>query len=70
MAWLVWTKGVGEAMTAVAGPFVLAIEPKGDGRWSWRVTKGAANPTAVGIARSREAAKSVAEQFVKRSGVV
>jgi hypothetical protein len=52
----------------VVGPFVVKIEPKGDGRWSWRVFKGAqVNPMAAGIARSLGAAKAVVEQFVNRS---
>jgi hypothetical protein len=63
-----WTKKPPDAWSAVVGPFVVKIEPKGDGRWSWRVFKGAqANPMAAGIARSLGAAKAVVEHFVNRS---
>jgi hypothetical protein len=71
MASMAWSKGAGDLMTASAGPFVLEILPKGDGRWSWRIFNGGTtNPTATGIAGSLAAAKNVTEQFVKRSGLV
>jgi hypothetical protein len=66
-----WTKKPGDVWSGVAGPFVLKIEPKGDGRWSWHVFTGdAPNATATGVASSLGSAKNVTEQFVKRSGRV
>ena len=66
-----WTKNAGDLMTAQAGPFSLRVQPQGDGRWSWQVFKGEApNPAATGIARSLNGAKTVVEQYVKRSGLV
>jgi hypothetical protein len=71
MTTMAWSKGAGDAMTASAGPFVIEILPKGDGRFSWRIFQGGAeNPTATGIAGSLAAAKNVTEQFVKRSGLI
>jgi hypothetical protein len=71
MASIAWSKGVTNGITATTGPFSLEIQPKGDGRWSWRIFQGGAdNPTATGIAGSLAAAKNVTEQFVKRSGLL
>jgi hypothetical protein len=65
-----WTrKQPGEIWSGTAGPFLLKVEPKGDGRWTWHVfTDNAQNPTATGVASSLGGAKNVIEQFVKRSG--
>jgi hypothetical protein len=63
-----WTKKPADAWSAAVGPFLVTIDPQGDGRWSWRVFKGAqVNPMATGIARSLGAAKAVVEHFVNRS---
>ena len=65
-----WTKEAGDRWTARVGPFLLKVEPKGDGRWNWQVFRDPApNPTATGIAASRGAARTATEQFVKRSGL-
>lgn len=65
-----WTKA-GDGLTAHAGPFVMTVAPKGDGRWNWSVVKeGIVNPVATGIARSAGQAKTVAENFVNRSGLL
>lgn len=58
-------------MTASAGPFLLKVQPQGDGRWSWSVFKDdTPNPEATGLARSLNGAKAVIEQYVKRTGLV
>jgi len=69
---MTWKKSpAGDVWTARAGPFSLKVQPKGDGRWTWEILKDEArDATATGIARSFGAAKSVAEQFVNRSGLV
>lgn len=65
-----WTKS-GDGSTVVVGPFVANVMPKGDGRWNWEVfADDAVNPQATGIASSLGAAKTAAEQLVKRSGRV
>lgn len=65
-----WIKK-GNGFTAHVGPFVANVMPKGDGRWSWEVfSDGAVNPQATGVAASTGAAKTAAEQLVKRSGRV
>lgn len=65
-----WTKA-GDGLTATAGPFVMKVEPKGDGRWNWTIFKGeAVGSTASGIASSAGAAKTAAENFVNRSGLL
>ncbi len=63
---LAWSKS-GDAWTCSVEPFTMKVAPKGDGRWNWQVFKGSANPTASGVAASLGAAKTAAEQFVKRS---
>ncbi|WP_146652453.1 hypothetical protein [Labilithrix luteola] len=66
-----WTKGAGDIWTARVGPFGLKVQPKGDGRWIWLVTKAdAANPEATGVGSSLGAAKTATEQYVRRSGLV
>lgn len=66
-----WAKGAGDLFTARVGPFALKHWPKGDGRWNWQVFKDdGANPTASGIGSSQGAARTAAENFVKRSGLV
>lgn len=53
------------------GPFVLVLEEKPDGRWSWTVFSGkATSPQASGVSASLGAAKTVTEQYVKRSGLL
>lgn len=65
-----WTK-TGEGSTAHAGPFVMKLLPKGDGRWTWTVWKGETpNPAATGVASSQGAARTAAENYVNRSGVL
>jgi len=66
-----WSKGANNVWTGSGGPFAVKVEPKGDGRFNWFVFNGAAkNPTATGVASSLGAAKTAAENFVKRSGQV
>lgn len=67
-----WRKTTGSDLwTAHAGPYVVKIEPKGDGRWSWTITSGdKPNPEATGIRPSLGAAKTACELFVNRSGHV
>jgi hypothetical protein len=66
-----WIQKPGELWSSAAGPFALKVEPKGDGRWSWQVfVDSSSNPSAAGVAASLGAAKTVTEQFVKRSGRV
>jgi hypothetical protein len=68
---IAWTKSTGDAWSARVEPFLLKVEPKGDGRFTWHVFKGeATGAAATGVAASAGAAKTVAEQFVKRSGLV
>jgi hypothetical protein len=65
-----WTKAA-DGVVAHAGPFVMKVAPKGDGRWNWSILRGdAVNPTASGIASSAGAAKTAAENFVNRSGLL
>ena len=71
MTILQFTKDPKDVLTATAGPFVVKITPKGDGRFGWQIFTGDAhNPTATGIANSLGAAKTTTEQFVKRSGLI
>ena len=66
-----WTKEPGDRWTARVEPFLLKVEPKGDGRWNWQVFKEPSpNPAATGIAASLGAARTATEQYVKRSGLV
>lgn len=66
-----WKKGAGESLTAQVGPFLVKVQPQGDGRWAWEITLGETpNPAATGIARSLGAAKNVTEQYLKRTGRV
>lgn len=56
---------------AAEGPFAVKVTPKGDGRWDWAVfADGGSNATATGVAASAGAAKTAADNFVKRSGRV
>jgi hypothetical protein len=67
---VVWTKQE-QAWRGTAGPFLVKVSPKGDGRWNWAVfVDGASNPAATGVAASAGAAKTTGEQYVKRSGRV
>jgi hypothetical protein len=68
---MAWKKAAGDRWSDRVGPFELKVEPKGDGRWAWQVFKDSApNPAATGVAASLGAAKTVTEQYVKRSGLV
>ena len=68
---LKWTKD-GDAYTCKVPPdamFVVTLRPKGDGRWTWEVRKrDAASSLATGVVASLGAAKTVSENFVRRSG--
>ncbi len=64
-----WKRAANNGLTLVVGPFVATVTPKGDGRWTWEiVADNSHNPQATGVAASAGAAKTVVEQFVKRSG--
>lgn len=66
-----WTKAPKDLFHCKAGPFVLKVEPKGDGRWNWQVFKdGTVNAVATGIGASLGAARTAAEQFARRSGLL
>ena len=66
-----WTKDKAGKLTSSAGSLLLEIEPKGDGRFNWRVFKvETQNPMASGVASSLGAAKTVIQQFATRSGLV
>jgi hypothetical protein len=65
-----WTKKY-NGFTVTVGPFVANVMPKGDGRWIWEVFADAATgPQASGVASNAGAAKTAAEQLIKRSGRV
>jgi hypothetical protein len=65
-----WTK-TGEDSTARVGPFVMKLTPKGDGRWVWTIWRGeTANPAATGVGSSAGAARTAAENYVNRSGLL
>lgn len=66
-----WTKTATGFIVCKVGPLSLKIEPKGDGRFAWQIFNGEArNPMATGVASSLGAAKTVTEQFAKRSGLI
>lgn len=66
-----WTKTPPGKLTSKVGSLLLEIEPKGDGRFNWRVFKAdTQNPMASGVASSLGAAKTVIQQFATRSGLV
>lgn len=68
---LKWTKSPAGLVSCALGPLSLRIEPKGDGRWAWQVYKDQAdNPMATGVASSLGAAKTVTEQFARRTDLV
>ena len=57
--------------SAQQGPFTLRVMPKGDGRYTWHIFReNKPNAEASGVASSFGAAKTAAENFVKRSGLV
>lgn len=64
-----WTK-VGDALTAKAGPFDMKVEQKGDGRWTWSISREGKSAEASGVAKAVGQAKNAAENFVNRSGLV
>lgn len=62
---------VTQCLRSEIGPFVLLLEEKPDGRWSWQVFSGkTTSPQASGVVPSLGAAKTVTEQYVKRSGLL
>ncbi len=68
-----WTKdGDGWISRAGDGPiFTMRLRPKGDGRWDWEIVRGDSKPViATGIVSSLGAAKTIAANFVNRSGLV
>jgi hypothetical protein len=65
-----WSKA-GEVSTARVGPFVVKVQPKGDGRWVWTVWNGDnPNAAATGLAQSSGAARAASENYVNRSGLI
>ena len=67
---LKWKKDPAGIVSAKLGPLAIRIEPKGDGRFAWQVVNGEArNPMASGVASSLGAAKTVTEQFARRSEI-
>lgn len=65
-----WKKK-GNGFTATVGPFVANVMPKGDGRWTWEIfADEATGSQASGVGSSTGAAKTAAEQYIKRSGRV
>lgn len=66
-----WNKGAGDQWSAQQGPFALRVAPKGDGRWTWQIFRdNKTNAEASGVATSLGAARTAAENFVKRSGLI
>ena len=67
-----WLKNTGDVWTMLhVGPYLVTIEPKGDGRWNWTIVNGGKpNPEATGVRSSLGAAKTACEHYVKRSGHV
>jgi hypothetical protein len=68
-----WSKLAGDSWICEVpvALLTLKIQPKPDGRWAWQIFSGkTANAVASGIASSLGAAKTVTEQYVKRSGLV
>jgi hypothetical protein len=64
-----WSKPVGNTLDGTAGPFVVRLARKGDGRWDWKIfADGADSPLAAGVSPSVGAAKTKCEQFIGRSG--
>ncbi len=63
-----WTK-LADVSTAHVGPFVMKVQPKGDGRSMWTIWNGRTpNPAATGVASSFGAARAAAEHYVQRAG--
>ena len=51
--------------------FTMKVQPKGDGRWTWEVLPSEGERTiASGIVSSLGAAKTISENFVRRSGKI
>ena len=68
-----WIKDGGGFISRVGeGPiFTMRVRPKGDGRWVWEIVRGESAPVvATGVVASLGAAKTVAVNFVTRSGLV
>jgi hypothetical protein len=58
-----------DALEGSAGPFVVKLNRKGDGRWDWKIwADGAENPLAAGTSPTEGAAKTKCDQFIGRSG--
>jgi hypothetical protein len=68
-----WTKD-GAGFICVVAPdaiFTMKVQPKGDGRWNWEVyPQGGDRTVAGGVVNSLGAAKTISENFVKRSGKI
>ncbi|MFO0737469.1 MAG: hypothetical protein U0270_16375 [Labilithrix sp.] len=66
-----WGKPTSDSLEGKAGPFVIRLSRKGDGRWDWKIfADGADSPLAAGVSVSVGASKTKCEQFVARSGRV
>ena len=66
---LEWKKAAQGAWSAESTDLKLQVEPKGDGRWSWWVSRIGAAPMASGVASSLGAAKDASARFAKRTGL-
>jgi hypothetical protein len=68
-----WTKD-GSGWRCVVPPdavFTLKVQPKGDGRWNWEVLpQGSDRTVAGGIVSSLGGAKTISENFARRSGKI
>jgi hypothetical protein len=70
---MTWTKDGDGWIWRVAPDaiFTVKLRPKGDGRWTWEVrARDGKGALASGIVSSLGAAKTVSENFVRRSGAV
>lgn len=68
---LTWTPtGKEGTLRSIVGPFTIDVRPKGDGRWTWQVSREGRDAEASGVARSEGAAKTVSEQYVRRTGAI
>lgn len=66
-----WTNASPTEVACTAGPLTMRALKKGDGRWSWHVFKdGSESAMATGLATSLGSAKSVAQQFAARTGLI
>ena len=68
-----WTKDGAGWICRVAPDalFTMKVQPKGDGRWTWEIfRRGTDRAAATGIVSSLGAAKTVTENYAKRSGLI